>query len=247
MGASESLTAILISRNAAETIGKCLASLNFCQSIVIVDGGSTDQTVDIARSFGAVVIIELDWQGFGVQKQRALDLVNSGWVFSIDCDEVVPAQLAKEIKTVLSAPKYSVYRMPRLNHLCGRAVRVAGWYPDYVNRLFLAGSARFNSNAVHESLVFEGSAGILRSNLLHYTYSSYGAAVEKMNAYSSIGAESLRQRRRSINHFTPVLRALYRFLSCYFLRFGFLGGIDGLTVSSLQAFGTYLKYLKALD
>lgn len=240
------LTAILISKNAACSLAECLASLHFCQTILIVDSGSTDATLSIAKSFGALVVIEPDWQGFGVQKQRALAQVPSGWVLSIDCDEVVSEQLANEILSVLKSPEFLVYRMPRLNHLCGRPVRVAGWYPDYVDRLFRVDHAQFNSNLVHESLMFNCPRGTLKSDLLHFTYPSYGSAIEKMNSYSYVGAASIRSQGRAISRFTPVVRSLYRFFSCYVLRLGFLGGLDGLTVSCLQSFGTYLKYLRAL-
>ena len=244
------LTAILISKNAAQTIAETLASVSFCAEVIVLDSGSDDATVSIARAQGARVI-ETDWPGFGIQKQRAVSAVSTPWALSIDCDEVVSDALRLEILDVLDDPEFAVYRMPRLNHLHRRPVRCAGWYPDYVERLFRVDAAQFNSAPVHESLDYHGACGTLKAPLLHYTYDSLDAAIVKLNRYSSLAAMRLRQRmqqgQRRIGPWTPPLRACFRFLYVYGVRGGWRGGLDGLTVSLLQAMEVYFKYLKALD
>ena len=126
MAQRDGLSAILIAKNASKTIAETLVSLDFCDAIIVLDSGSQDDTVAVARSFGAKVV-ETDWLGYGIQKQRALSFVETTWALSIDCDEVVSADLRVEIMKSLGFPEFSVYRMPRLNHLCRRAVRCAGW------------------------------------------------------------------------------------------------------------------------
>jgi glycosyltransferase involved in cell wall biosynthesis len=242
----DGLSAILIAKNASSTIADTLTSLDFCDAIIVLDSGSQDETMAIARSFGATVV-ETDWLGYGIQKQRALSFVQTTWAFSIDCDEVVPGALRDEILKVLEHPEFCVYRMPRLNHLCRRPVQCAGWYPDYVERLFRVNEAQFSDSVVHESLAFSCSCGTLRSPLLHYTYDDLESAIEKLNRYSTLAAVAMRSRGRHVGRWMPPMRMLYRFFSAYVLRGGLLGGLDGFTVSLLQAGEVYFKYLKALD
>ena len=249
-GRPVALTAILISKNASRTIAEALASVSFCSELIVLDSGSDDDTVAIARSYGAQVI-ETDWPGFGVQKQRAARAVRTPWALSIDCDEVVSDSLRAEILRTLEQPSFEVYRMPRLNHLCRRPVRSAGWYPDFVDRLFLVDSAQFSDAVVHESLCYECDYGILKSPLLHYTYDSLESAIAKLNRYSSLGAEVLKKRlgirQRRIWPWIPPLRLIYRFFYAYLLRGGWRGGLDGFTVALLQGVEVYFKYLKACD
>jgi len=249
-GHSVDLTAIIISKNASRTIAETLASLSFCSELIVLDSGSDDDTVAIAHSYGAQVI-QTDWPGFGIQKQRALLAVKTPWALSIDCDEVVSDSLREEIQRTLEHPRFEVYRMPRLNHLCRRPIRCAGWDPDFVDRLFLVGSAQFSDAAVHESLCYGCDSGTLKSPLLHFTYDSIEASIDKLNRYSSLGAESLmdrlKLRQRRIRPWTPPLRFFYRFFYAYLLRGGWRGGLDGFTVSLLQGVEVYFKYLKACN
>jgi glycosyltransferase involved in cell wall biosynthesis len=246
MAQRDGLSAILIAKNASKTIAETLVSLDFCDAIIVLDSGSQDDTVAIARSFGAKVV-ETDWLGYGIQKQRALSFVETTWALSIDCDEVVSADLRVEILKNLGFPEFSVYRMPRLNHLCRRAVRCAGWYPDYVERLFRVDEAKFSDSLVHESLNYSCPCGTLRAPLLHYTYENLESAIDKLNRYSTLAAVVMGRRGRKVGRWTPPARFLYRFFSAYVLRGGWLGGLDGFTVSLLQAVEVYFKYLKVLN
>ena len=246
MAQRDGLSAILIAKNASKTIAETLVSLDFCDAIIVLDSGSQDDTVAVARSFGAKVV-ETDWLGYGIQKQRALSFVETTWALSIDCDEVVSADLRVEIMKSLGFPEFSVYRMPRLNHLCRRAVRCAGWYPDYVERLFRVDEAKFSDSLVHEYLNYSCSCGTLRAPLLHYTYENLESAIDKLNRYSTLAAVVMGRRGRKVGRWTPPARFLYRFFSAYVLRGGWLGGLDGFTVSLLQAVEVYFKYLKVLD
>ena len=245
MAQRDGLSAILIAKNASNTISATLTSLDFCDAIIVLDSGSQDDTVAIARALGAMVV-ETDWLGYGIQKQRALSFVETTWALSIDCDEVVSQALKDEILLTLKQPCHNVYRMPRLNHLCGRPVRCAGWYPDYVDRLLRVGEAQFSDSLVHETLVFSCSSGSFSSPLLHYSYDDLDSAIDKLNRYSSLAAMSLKQRGRRFGRLTPPLRMCYRFFYAYVLRGGCFGGLDGFSASLLQAVEVYFKYCKAI-
>jgi hypothetical protein len=125
-------------------------------------------------------------------------------------------------------------------------VRCAGWYPDFVDRLFRVGEAQFSDSLVHESLVFSCSSGTLNSPLLHYSYDDLDSAIDKLNRYSSLAAVSLMSRRRRVGRLTPPLRMCYRFFYAFVLRGGWLGGLDGFSASLLQAVEVYFKYCKVL-
>ena len=147
------LSVIIITKNEAANIAKCLKSVDFADEFIVVDSGSTDGTVELARALGARVEVTSDWPGFGPQKNRAVDLATGDWVLSIDADELVTPELAREIQETLKAPRGDVYEMPRLSNFCGRDIRHSGWWPDYVVRLFKRGTARFNDAYVHERVV----------------------------------------------------------------------------------------------
>src|SRR5580693_3646493 len=142
------LSAIVITKNEAANIGNCLDSLAFCDERIVVDCGSTDATVEIARGKGARVEFR-EWSGDGPQRNYALSLATGSWVLNLDADERVTPALAAEIKTAIAGDAADAYEFPRLNFFCGRPMRHSGWYPDYIFRLFRRGKARFKDVSVH--------------------------------------------------------------------------------------------------
>ena len=130
------LSVIIITKNEAANIAACLKSVAFADEFIVVDSGSTDGTVELAQALGARVEITSDWPGFGPQKNRALDLATGDWVLSIDADERVTPELAREIQDVLANPRADAYEIARLSNFCGKDIRHSGWWPDYVLRLF---------------------------------------------------------------------------------------------------------------
>ena len=174
----------IITKNAALRLGQCLDSVAFADEIVVLDSGSTDATLDIARTHGARVLQTPDWPGFGPQKNRALDALATDWVLSIDADEVVSPELAASMRAAIAAPQADVYAVDRLSSFCGAWIRHSGWYPDWIPRLFRRGKARFSDDLVHERLVFEASAQRLAGKLLHYSYEDFDAVLRKLDAYS---------------------------------------------------------------
>ena len=238
------LSVIIIARNEARNLADCLESVRFADEIVVVDSGSTDETVDIARSLGARVEVTSDWPGFGPQKNRALALATGDWVLSLDADERVTPDLAAAIADTLRAPRHDAYDMPRLSSFCGRFIRHSGWWPDRVLRLFRRGTARFSDDTVHEKILPAGSVGHLEPHLLHYTYPDLDTAVAKMNRYSTDSARSLHARGRRASIGTAIGHGLWTFIRLYFFKRGFLDGRHGFLLAATAAAGSFYRYAK---
>ena len=178
----------IITKNAALHLEACLSAVSWADKIVVLDSGSTDNTLEIARRCGAKIHVALDWPGFGRQKNRCIDLLDTDWILGLDADEVVTQELAAEIREAISAPRSVVYALPRLSNYCGHWMRHSGWYPDFVPRLFKRGTARYSDDLVHEHLIFAAEQIRFRNHVLHYTCDNLDQALAKMNAYSKDGA-----------------------------------------------------------
>jgi glycosyltransferase involved in cell wall biosynthesis len=240
------LSVILITRNEESNIRDCLASVAFAREIVVVDSGSTDATVALARQAGARVLVTPDWPGFGAQKNRALELATQPWVFSLDADERVTPHLRDEILAVLARGQDlpEAWSVPRRSSFCGQYMAHSGWYPDRVTRLFRRGAARFSDDLVHERLVTRGGPGKLQGDLLHGTYPDLESMLEKLNRYSSAWAESMFRKGERSSLAGAMLRGGWAFFRTYILRSGWRDGRMGLVLAVSIAEGTYYKYLK---
>jgi glycosyltransferase involved in cell wall biosynthesis len=241
------LSVIIITKNEADNIRACLESVAWADEIIAVDSGSTDGTAEICRESGARVYVH-DWPGFGMQKNRALSYATNKWVFSIDADERVTAELRTAIEAVLRTDNDScaAYRISRLSSYCGRFMRHSGWYPDYIVRMFRRDAARFSDDLVHERLIIDGSVGQLDGELLHYAFDNIEEVLSKVNHYSSAGALMMQKRGRNASLTGAVLRGLWSFLRTYILRRGFLDGREGFMLAVSNAEGTYYRYLKLM-
>lgn len=239
------LSVIIITKNEAANIQACLDSVRFADEWIIVDSGSTDGTVEIARAAGATVIQTADWPGFGPQKNRALDAAHGEWVLSLDADERITDALRAEIEAVLAQPRHAAYAIPRLSSFCGHFIRHAGWYPDYIVRLFRRGSARFSDSLVHESIVVDsGTTGRLRAHMLHYSYLDDESVLRKLDHYSTLGARQAYAAGKRAGLGTAVAHGVSAFLRSYVFKRGFLDGGAGLMVAISAAESSYHKYLK---
>lgn len=240
-----SVSAILITKNEIQNLPACLEGLSWCIEIIVVDSGSTDGSVTLARRLGARVESRPDWAGFGPQKNRALNLAQGDWVFSIDADERVTPALAEEIQSAVQcADAPDAFSLPRLSSYCGQYMRHGGWYPDRVVRLFRRGKARFSDDIVHESVQVQGRVGQLHNDLIHISYRSLEDVLEKMNRYSSAGAEKLATRGRRASLATALGKSLWAFIRTYVIRRGFLDGRLGFVLACGIAHETWYRYLK---
>lgn len=239
------LSVAIIACNEAHRIARCLKSVSFADQIVVLDSGSTDDTVAIARGLGADVEVTPDWPGFGPQKNRALARCRYRWVLSIDADEQVSDALAAEILRVLrEAPAEATvagYWLRRSSRYCGQVIRHGLWGNDRVLRLFERQRGRFTDARVHESLVCDGETCVLEGILVHDSVDSPEDARSKARRYAFLGAEALRARGRG-GALQGGVHAGWSFVRGYLLRAGFLDGRFGLTLARLNAAGTFWKY-----
>ena len=240
-----SLSVIVITKNEAHSIEKCLESVSWADEIVVVDSGSTDDTVRLCESKGAKVHVT-DWPGFGMQKNRAIDLSTCDWVLSLDADETVSPELKEEILGAISREEADAYSLPRSSSYCGRFMRHGGWWPDRVVRLFRRGQARFSEDLVHEKLIVEGNVLTLSSPLIHVAFTDLEEVLEKIDRYSTAGALMMAKRNKDSSLSKAILHGFWSFFRTYFLKAGFLDGREGFMLAVSNAEGTYYRYLKRM-
>ncbi len=238
------LSAIVITKNEAANIADCLDSLAFCDERVVVDCGSTDATVEIAKAKGARVEFH-EWRGYGPQKNYALSLASGTWVLTLDADERVSDELAAAIKTAIAEGGADAFAFPRLSSFCGRQIRHSGWYPDYVVRLFRRGTACFDDVVVHERVVCTGVVRRLRPPLIHYPVRQLEDALSRLDRYSTAKAQTLLASGRRVSFMTGIGHGLFSFLRAYVLRLGFLDGAEGFLLAVFSAETSYYPYMKA--
>lgn len=239
------LSVVIIAKNEAQNIKACLDAWRFAHERIVVDGGSSDGTAEVARGCGAKVVVFADWQGFGVQKNRALDLASGDWVMSVDADERPTAALVDEVQMALKSNAVCVYSVPRLTNFCGQWIYHCGWVPDRVERLFPRGKARFSDDLVHEKLVHSGlPVQALRANLLHYSYPSTAQYWHKLQSYSQAWARERYARGQRTSMVRAAASGLFAFVRSYILRLGFLDGAMGFAVCAMQAQAAFGKYFE---
>ena len=237
------LSVILITRNEAANIRACLASVAWADERIVVDSGSSDDTVAIARELGASVH-EHDWPGFGPQKNRALDYASGDWVFSIDADERVTPELRAELEQAMREGGAEGYYCPRLSQFCGSFIHHSGWYPDYVLRLFKRGKGRFSDSLVHESVRLDGRSAKLKSPLLHYSYLDRADVERKVAHYSDAAAQQMHAAGKHTSLLRAALSAGWAFVRTWMIRLGVLDGRAGWGIAMMNARTTWLKYRK---
>lgn len=239
-----SLSIVVITLNEAANLRACLDSVAFADEIVVLDGGSTDETVAIARACGARVSEAADWPGFGLQKNRALALATGDWVLSLDADERVTPELATQVLAAIASGSADAYEIPRLTRFCGRWIRHCGWTPDRVLRLFRRGQARFSDDLVHERVLTELGSRIARltSPLLHESYPTPAHYWRKLQTYSEAWALQQHRRGRKTSMARAAAAAGAAFVRSYLLRLGFLDGAMGFAVCTMQAQAAFGKY-----
>lgn len=238
------ISSITITKNSGLHIGACLDSLAFCDERIVVDSGSTDETVRIAREKGAKVVHQ-DWLGFGPQKNFALTLTSGDWILWLDSDEAVSPELAASIKAAAERGDADGYEMSRLSSFCGRPMRHSGWHPDYVLRLFRRGKGRFSTRAIHEQVELGGTVKRLSGLIIHHPVLRLEDALRRADSYSTLGAEDMVASGRRVWFVTGIMRGLFAFIRTYVLRAGFLDGREGFLLAVANAEGTYYRYMKA--
>ncbi len=239
------LSVIVITKNEEDRIGRCLDSVkNIASEIIVFDSGSTDNTVEIAREYTSHVFIT-DWQGYGIQKQRALEKATCEWVLSIDADEEVDEKLAKAIINLLEQDviKYKAYKVRWKNIIFGKATRF-GRTARAPMRLFERANAKFDGAIVHEKVVYEGGAGLIKQGYLnHYSIRDFEHLLYKNRLYALLMAKKKHEKgKKSFGLPVAVVRALISFMQIYIFRLGILDGSRGLLYAIMFAQYTFNKY-----
>jgi len=250
MSAKLPLSLVVITRDAAADIADCVASASFAADVLVVDSGSRDDTVELARRSGARVI-EREWTGFGPQKQFATTEAANDWVLCIDADERVSPELAASIAALFAAgsPRACAYAIPRRNRFLGCWLAHGEGYPDWTIRLFDRRRARWSDDVVHERVIANGTVKRLAGDLMHASAESLDAYIAKQNRYTSLQAAALYANGSKAGAMHLALSPLARFVRFYVLKLGFLDGAAGFAHISIGAFASFLKYakLRALD
>ena len=242
------LSVALITKNEATRLPACFASVaGLVSEIVVRDSGSTDDTVAVAESLGARVMVT-DWPGFGVQKNRAIAACTNDWVLCLDADERLSPELAASIRQLFAGvPDQAAYQFSRCNRFLGRYLRHGEGYPDWSMRLIDRRRARWSEDAVHEKMQADGPVGVLKGDLLHDSADRLENYFAKQNRYTSLAAEGSK-RQSVIGLAVRMLTSpLLRFVKFYFLRLGFLDGVPGLIHILIGCCNSFSKYAKRIE
>lgn len=231
---SQPLSIVILTFNSQKYLQKVLNSCTFANEVLIIDSGSTDNTLSIAQNFKNVKIIHQPWLGFGKQKQRGVESSKNDWVFVLDSDEVITEELRQEIDLLDFTCK--AYLVPRLNYFFGKPMKRCGLYPDLTIRLFDKNFASFSQDEVHEKVLTKEKVETLKNHMLHFAYESIEEFIAKQNRYSSLNKKS--------NHFKALFNPYWTFFKLYFLKLGFLEGWRGFLIAKLYAQYTFWKYIK---
>ncbi len=237
------LSLCVITRDAAGLLADCLDSASFAGEIVVVDSGSRDDTVEIARRRGARVLVQ-PWRGFGAQKNFAVGEAAHDWVLCLDADERVTAELASAIRAAVDHPSATAYAVARRNRFFGRWLAHGEGYPDWNVRLFDRRRARWTEDPVHEHVLADGPVARLSGDLLHASAESIDDYMAKQNRYTTLQAEAMHARGERASVARLIASPLVRFFRFYFVKLGFLDGVAGFVHIAIGCHNSFMKYAK---
>lgn len=246
------LSVVLITQNEETNLPRTLESvLQLVRDggeIILVDSGSTDRTLEIAKAHGAKIFSE-PWKGFAAQKNSAIDKATSDWILQLDADEALEPALALEIQAALKNDAVSQgFWIPRKNFFLGRWIKHGGFYPDPKLRLIRRGAGSFEEYGAHPTIKINGLTRTLKQALIHNAYPSLREYIDHMNSYSSMGAEvAIEKGHRSFSVAHIIVRPWLTFIYNYFIRLGFLDGREGLLLHLYHAIYVSWKYAKAWE
>lgn len=238
------ISVTILAKNASKSLGKTLASLQDFEEVIVLDNGSTDDTLQIAESYANVRVFRSEFLGFGPLHNLASSYAQNDWIFSVDSDEVLSKELKEEI-AALQQDNQKAYSVPRKNFYRGHHVKGCGWSPDRVVRLFNRTMFSFSNDHVHEKVVVPAESVVPLTNpLLHTPYNSVSDFLRKMQLYSDLFAE---QSCKSSSPFKAMTHAFMAFFKSYILKRGFLDGYAGFLISAYNGHTAFYKYLKLYE
>lgn len=246
----ERISVVLATFNEGDNLGRCLESVRgLTWEIVVVDGGSKDKTLDIAKEFGSKIIKTQNLLNFHINKNKAIDAASGDWILQLDADEVVTGELAEEIKKVISV-KSSIngYWIPRRNFFLGRFLKKGGQYPDYTLRLYRKGKGRLPAKDVHEQAIVEGKTGYLKNDLLHLRDKDFSQYMVRFNRYTSLLAVQLKESGVKKNAFYFIDYILIKpgcwFFKAYLRHRGYVDGFPGFVFALFSSLRFPVAYIK---
>ena len=240
------ISSIVITYNEELNIRECLESLRWTEEIIVVDSESKDKTVEIASEFTGK-IIQADSGTFGGKKNIGMANASGDWILWIDADERITDELKKEILLITENidEDTEAFLINRKSFFINKFIRYSGWYPDYTLRLFKRSAGiKFDESKVHEKAIYTGKTKKLKNEILHYTDMDFEHYIDKMNTYTSLSAEDMKNKLKSASIFDIIFRPAFTFFKMYFLKLGFLDGYMGLVLSTLSGIHVMAKYSK---
>lgn len=241
-----SISVVIITKNEERNIKDCLESVRWADEIILLDSGSNDNTVAIAREYTDKVFIT-DWQGYGVQKQRALMYASSDWVLNLDADESIDSNLKHTILNAMETNNADAYRIPICMCFYGKILYHSSSPKRHV-RLFKREGAQYSKDVVHEKIILPKSSKIkkLRIPIMHHCYRDISHVLYKINHYSSCSANVRNAEKKYAGLCKTLMGSTWMFFRCYFVQFGFLDGKEGFLFAILNAQGSFYRGVKQL-
>lgn len=244
----KSVSVCIICKNEADIIHRCLSSVKWANEIIVVDSGSADNTVEIAKQYTDRVIFH-EWEGYVKQKNYALSLATCEWVFSLDADEECTDKLRDQILEAVKNDNGAIdgYEMKRHPFYLGKWINHCGWYPDWKMRLARRTKAKWEGMDPHDKLVVDGKVKTLDGDINHYNYRSFVEQLKTIDSFSTIVAKQWREAGKRFNIVSAALHPMFKFIETYFWKLGFLDGIPGLVICGSSAFYVFCKYAKLYE
>jgi len=234
------LSVIVVAKNEEDRIGRALSSVSgIADEIIVVDSGSTDKTVEIAKSYGAKVYFR-QWKNYGDQVDYALSLATQKWIFVLDADEEVSPQLKESIKEAINRDEYDCYMVNRRTYYLGKFLNHT-WYPEWRLRLFKNGKVRYERK-VHAKPVCEGKIGKLKGDLYHYSFRNLKEQFDKTVRFAQQSAELMYSQGKKFHFYNLILNPISYFVKFYFIKKGFLDGVRGLLIALTGSTYAFMKY-----
>jgi len=242
------LSACIITYNEEDNIRRCLESLSFIKEVIVLDSGSTDSTVEIAKEFSNVKCYYKAFVNYVEQKNFCMQLASGEWILFLDADEVVSKELQMEIESLGEEWKeYVGFYIPRLTFYLGKWIYHSGWYPNYQMKLFCKSKGKFAGLLVHEKVEVAGHTKKLKSPLYHYSYKNISDHLQFIDRYSTLAAQEKFNQNQSSGILWAIGKSIYKFFYMYFIKLGFLDGKQGIIIAILGAYYNFLKYIKLYE
>lgn len=240
------ISALVLTYNEQDNIERCLSSLDFCAEIIVVDSGSDDNTVELAKKFTDKVYYH-KMEGHGPQLNWGIEKCAFDWIFSLDADETVSVELKNNIINLKPVDLPAGFFINRRTQYLGRWILHCGWYPQHILRLFDKTKGRCNDAAIHKSIRVEGKTALLSGDIFHYSYRNLSHHLRKIDEYTDKMAIERYRNGRRFNLFKAIFAPSAEFLKKYFLKAGFLDGFPGFCVAMTSAHYTFLKQAKLYE